>query len=153
MPMLKVGDTAPDFRGTDQNGKTVTLDDLVKESAVVLYFYPKDFTPVCTAEACLFRDAGTELAEAGLRVVGVSSDDGESHKKFAAKHQINFPLLSDGDRAIQKAYEARQVLGFIPKRVTYVIDQNKKIRGAVHSELSAEKHLAAVREAFETVRS
>jgi len=151
--MLKVGDSAPDFRGTDQNGKTVSLDDLVKESAVVLYFYPKDFTPVCTAEACLFRDAGKELAEAGLRVVGVSSDDGESHKKFAAKHQIDFPLLSDADRTIQKAYEARQVLGFMPKRVTYVIDRNKKIRGAVHSELSADKHLAAVRAAFETVRS
>lgn len=146
--MLKVGDTAPDFEAVDQAGKRVTLDDLVKDSGIVLYFYPKDFTPVCTAEACLFRDAGSELADAGLRVVGVSTDESESHARFAEKHRITFPLLSDPDKQIQKSYEARQVLGLLPKRVTYVIDTNKKIRAVFHNELSAGKHLAAVRSAF-----
>lgn len=146
--MLKVGDTAPDFAAVDQTGKRVTLDDLVQDSGIVLYFYPKDFTPVCTAEACLFRDAGSELAQAGLRVVGVSTDDSASHARFAEKHRITFPLLSDPDKQLQKSYEARQVLGLMPKRVTYVIDQKKKIRAVFHNELSADKHLAAVRAAF-----
>lgn len=145
--MLSVGDTAPEFEGVDQTGKRVTLSELVKDSGIVLYFYPKDFTPVCTAEACLFRDAASELAEAGLRVVGVSEDDSDSHVKFAEKHRLTFPLLSDADRKIQKAYQARQVLGLLPKRVTYVIGKNRKIQAVFHSELSADKHLAAVRAA------
>lgn len=146
--MLKVGDAAPDFEAVDQSGNRVTLAELVKDSGIVLYFYPKDFTPVCTAEACVFRDAGSELSEAGLRVVGVSADDPESHARFAAKHRITFPLLSDPDKQIQRSYAARQVLGLLPKRVTYVIDRSRKVRAVFHNELSADKHLAAVRAAF-----
>jgi peroxiredoxin Q/BCP len=151
--VLAVGDTAPDFQGVDQTGRRVTLDDLVKESAVVLYFYPKDFTPVCTAQACLFRDAREDLAKEGVSVVGVSGDDTASHDKFAKKHQVPFPLLSDPEKAIQRAYEARQVLGLFPKRVTYVIDRNKKIRAVFHHELSAQKHLDAVRQALGTLKT
>jgi peroxiredoxin Q/BCP len=145
--VLSVGDTAPDFSGTDQKGRRVTLDELVEESGIVLYFYPKDFTPVCTAQACLFRDAGSELAAQGVRVVGVSMDDTSSHARFAEKHGVSFPLLSDPDKSIQKAYEARQLLGLLAKRVTYVIDRQKKIRGVFHHELSAQKHLDAVKQA------
>ena len=150
--MLSIGDTAPDFEGVDQNGKRQALSDLVKESAVVLYFYPKDFTPVCTAQACLFRDSRDELAKEGVNVVGVSGDDAASHGEFAKKHNVGFPLLSDPDRKIQKAYEARQVLGLFPKRVTYLIDRNKKIRGVFHHELSAQKHLDDVRNALKTLK-
>lgn len=143
--VLSIGDTAPDFTGTDQHGKKVSLDELLKESAVVLYFYPKDFTPVCTAQACMFRDTSAELAAAGARVVGVSGDDQSSHSRFAETHKVPFSLLSDPDKSIQKAYEARQLLGLLTKRVTYVIDRNRKIRGVFHHELSAQKHIDAVK--------
>ena len=143
--MLSVGDTAPDFEGIDQAGRRVTLNDLIKDSAIVLYFYPKDFTPVCTAQACLFRDTHAELAAEGVNVVGVSQDDTASHAKFAAKHQVPYTLLSDPKKSIQKAFGARQLLGLLAKRVTYVIDRNKKIRAVYHHELSAQKHLDAVR--------
>lgn len=146
--MLSVGDTAPNFEGTDQNGLRITLDNLVKDSAVVLYFYPKDFTPVCTEQACLFRDTNSELAAEGVRVVGVSADDTSSHAKFAQANHVPYPLLSDPDRSIQKAFGARQLFGIFAKRVTYLIDQQKQIRAVYHHELSAQKHLDAVRKAI-----
>ena len=151
--VLHKGDTAPDFEGTDQNGNRVKLDDLLKESAVVLYFYPKDFTPVCTAQACLFRDTQGELAAEGVKVIGVSSDDQSSHSRFAETHKVPYPLLSDPDKSIQKAYEARQLLGLLAKRVTYVIDRNKKIRGVFHHELSAQKHLDAVKKVLAAMKT
>jgi len=144
-PVLSVGDKAPDFQGIDQAGRRWTLDELVKDSAIVLYFYPKDFTVVCTKEACLFRDAHGELARSGAKVVGVSTDDEKTHAKFADHHQLPFTLLSDPDKRIAAAYEARQLLGLWSKRVTYVIDREKRIRGAYHHELSAQKHLDEVR--------
>jgi peroxiredoxin Q/BCP len=152
LPVLAIGATAPDFEGVDQSGRRVSLSDLVKDSAIVLYFYPKDFTPVCTQEACLFRDAHEELAASGVRVVGVSTDDGETHSKFASTHKLPFPLLSDPEKTIATAYEARQLLGLLPKRVTYVIDREKKVRGAFAHELSAQKHLDAVRKLVADLR-
>ncbi|HVU03933.1 MAG TPA: peroxiredoxin [Polyangiaceae bacterium] len=146
--MLSVGDDAPDFTGVDQHGQRVTLSDLLKDSGIVLYFYPKDFTPVCTAQACLFRDSNAELAAMGVKVVGVSGDDTESHEKFAKAHRVPYTLLSDADKAIQKAYEARQLLGLLAKRVTYVIGKDRKIRAVYHHELSAQKHLDAVKAAL-----
>ena len=143
--VLSVGDKAPDFEGIDQFGKKWTLDELVKDRSIVLYFYPKDFTPVCTKEACLFRDAHEELAKGGISVVGVSTDDSETHAKFAEHHRLPFPLLSDPDKRIASAYGARQVLGLFSKRVTYVIDRQKQVRGAFHHELSAQRHLDDVR--------
>jgi peroxiredoxin Q/BCP len=148
--VLSVGDRAPDFSGMDQDGRRHTLDDLVKDGGIVLYFYPKDFTPVCTAQACLFRDSAGELAASGVRVVGVSGDDLESHAKFAKAHRVPYPLLSDPDKSIQKAFEARQLLGMLAKRVTYVIGRDKTIRAVFHHELSAQKHLDAVRDALKT---
>ena len=149
--VLSIGDTAPDFEGTDQNGNRVTLQDLLGKSAVVLYFYPKDFTPVCTAQACLFRDTSAELAGVGVQVVGVSGDDQGSHSRFAAAHRVPYPLLSDPEKKIQKAYEARQLLGLLAKRVTYVIGRDKKIKGVFHHELSAQKHIDAVRKMVTSV--
>jgi len=143
--VLAVGDRAPDFEGVDQSGRRWTLDELVKDSSIVLYFYPKDFTPVCTKEACLFRDAHEELAASGAKVVGVSADDGITHAKFAEHHRLPFPLLSDPEKRIATAYQARQFLGLFSKRVTYVIDQRKHVRGVFHHELSAQKHLDEVR--------
>lgn len=149
--MLAVGDRAPDFTTTDQTGAAVTLDDLVRGGVLILYFYPRDFTPVCTAQACTFRDAESELAAEGARVVGVSGDSGDSHSAFSAKHGVRFPLLSDPDKTLQKAFGARQLLGLLAKRVTYVIDQHKTVRGVFHHELSAEKHLEAVRKVLKSL--
>ena len=143
--MLSIGDTAPEFEGTDQNGRRVTLSGLLEKSAVVLYFYPKDFTPVCTAQACLFRDTSAELGALGVQVVGVSGDDESTHQRFSNTHHVPYPLLSDPDKKIQKDYEARQLLGLLAKRVTYVIGRDRKIRGVFHHELSAQKHIDAVR--------
>ena len=141
---LTPGSIAPHFEGIDQNGATVTLDGLLAGGRLVLYFYPRDFTRVCTAEACLFRDASRELSQLNANIAGVSTDAAESHARFAAEHQIGFRLIADPERRITRAYDADRWLG-ITKRVTYVIDADKKILGAFHHELSAHKHLEDVR--------
>src|SRR3989441_7502346 len=102
---LQIGDKPPDFSLPDQNGQTVSLKSL-KGKQVVLYFYPRDDTPGCTKEACGFRDAWKDLAKQGTVVLGVSSDGGESHKKFIAKYKLPFSLLSDPDRKVMEKYGA-----------------------------------------------
>ena len=103
MATLKAGDKAPDFTATDQNGKTVSLADF-KGKNVILYFYPKDDTPGCTAEACDFRDNYQSLVGKGFEVIGVSTDDEKSHKKFESKYNLPFTLIADADKHIVEAY-------------------------------------------------
>ncbi len=103
MTTLKEGDKAPDFTAKDQNGKTVSLADF-KGKTVILYFYPKDDTPGCTAEACDFRDNYQSLLGKGFEVIGVSTDDEKSHKKFETKYNLPFPLIADEDKKIVEAY-------------------------------------------------
>jgi peroxiredoxin Q/BCP len=143
--MLSVGDIAPDFSGTDQNGKSISLSSLLERGKLVLYFYPKDFTPVCTAQACTFRDAASELAALNSNIVGVSGDTAESHQRFGSKHGVPFSLLSDPDHRIIKAYGATWPLFGRIRRVTYVVGTDRRILGAFRHELSAEKHLTDVR--------
>ena len=100
---LEPGQPAPDFTAQDQDGNTVSLHDL-RGQKVALYFYPKDDTPGCTAQACNLRDNESMLAAQGIKVVGVSTDDAVSHGKFAAKYDLNFPLVADADKAIVNAY-------------------------------------------------
>ena len=139
--MLAVGDTAPEFEGLDQGGTKLTLSGLLEKGKVVLYFYPRDFTTVCTAQVCLFRDSDSLLSKLGAQVVGVSSDSVESHRGFAEKHQVGFRLIADPDQSIIKTYDVnRWLLGFA-KRVTYVIGRDRRILGVFHHELSAQKHL------------
>jgi len=142
--MLAVGDIAPDFSGQDQHGRGVSLSSLLERGKLVIYFYPKDFTPVCTAQACTFRDATSELAALGSNVVGVSGDTAESQQRFGNTHNVSFSLLSDPDHRIIEAYGATWLFGRI-RRVTYVVDTNRRILGAFHHELSAAKHLNDVR--------
>ncbi|HEX3775846.1 MAG TPA: peroxiredoxin [Polyangiaceae bacterium] len=142
--MLKVGSAAPDFSGTDQHGEQISLGSLLERGKLVLYFYPKDFTPVCTAQACTFRDAASDLADLGSNVVGVSGDSANSHERFGQKHKLPFSLLSDPDHRIIKAYDATWLFGRI-RRVTYVIGADRKVLGAFHHELSAAKHLDDVK--------
>jgi len=103
MSQLKAGDKAPDFTANDQNGEAVSLSNFSGKT-VILYFYPKDDTPGCTAEACDFRDNYQSLQEKGFQVIGVSTDDEKSHKKFVTKYSLPFPLIADTDQAIVQAY-------------------------------------------------
>ena len=147
--MLKVGAIAPDFAAQDQHGKTITLGGLLERGRLVLYFYPKDFTPVCTAQACTFRDASEGLAELGANVVGVSGDQAESHQRFSAENRVPFSLVADPERRIIKPYKASIPLINHTLRITYVIGTDRKILGAFHHELSAAKHLDDVKRALE----
>ena len=103
MAKLKIGDKSPDFSGKDQNGHIISLENF-KGKRVILYFYPKDDTPGCTAEACNLRDNYTDLISKGYAVVGVSADDEKSHRKFSEKYQLPFPLIADTGKIIIKAY-------------------------------------------------
>ena len=151
--MLKVGELAPEFSGRDQHGKTVTLRGSLARGRLIIYFYPKDFTPVCTAQACTFRDASEDLAELGATVIGVSGDNSDSHQRFAEKHGVPFSLLVDPERRIIKAYGASMPILNRTLRVTYGIDTNRRILGAFHHELSAAKHLSDVKRALESAKS
>ena len=134
--MLQKGTKAPDFAGIDENGKTVKLSDFAGKR-LVLYFYPKDSTPGCTAEACDLRDNYQRFLSLGYNVLGVSKDSMASHQKFIAKYQLPFHLISDPDCTILKAYEAwgvkkmygKETVGTI--RTTYVIDGNGIIIDAI----------------------
>jgi len=145
---VRVGDLAPDFTLPDQLGEQVRLGDLVGKKNVVLYFYPKDATPGCTAEARAFRDAYETFAAADTEVVGVSSDSIQSHKRFAAKHQLQFKLLSDRDGAVRALYGVEQTLGILPGRVTYVIDRDRVVQHVYSSQLAARRHVREARQAL-----
>ncbi|HSN83147.1 MAG TPA: peroxiredoxin [Polyangiales bacterium] len=149
MASIGVGDTAPDFTKTTQNGETLTLSQFRGDKAVVLYFYPKDETPGCTAEACTFRDSFEDFVDAGAVVIGVSQDSDESHKRFAEHHRLPFLLVSDQDKSLQRAYGVPKTMGLLPGRVTYVIDRNGVVQHVFSSQLNAKKH---VREALDVVK-
>jgi len=146
--MLKVGDRAPVFSGRDQNGQEIQSSVLLEKGPVVLYFYPKDFTPGCTQEACMFRDAFADLDAKGASIVGVSLDDHASHKRFADTHGLPFSLLADVDKAIAKRFDVLRMFGFMIKRVTYVIGKDGVVRGVFHHELSMKRHVDDVQSAL-----
>jgi peroxiredoxin Q/BCP len=147
---LRVGDRVPDFTVPDQEGRAVSLDELLSSGCLVLYFYPKDDTPGCTVEACSFRDQHDELLEAGACVVGVSSDDVDSHRRFATKYGIPFRLLSDKGGKLRRRFGVPRTLGLIDGRVTYVIDSHGVIRHIFNSQLRMRQH---VEEALRLVRA
>ncbi len=132
MTNLKEGNKAPNFTGVDQNGESISLDQY-KGKKVVLYFYPKDNTPGCTAEACNLRDNYSDLLEKGMNVIGVSPDSEESHKKFIKKFDLPFRLISDPDKEILKLYEAWGEKKLYGKtydgvlRKTYIISEDQTI--------------------------
>lgn len=146
--MLKPGDRVPEAAGIGADGKPLQLRDLWGKGPVVMFFYPKDFTMVCTREACLFRDTYAELAEGGADVVGVSRDDGESHARFRSEHRLPYRLLSDPEQQLARAFGIARPLGLPPMRVTFVVDAGGVVRGAFHHELMADRHVADVRKAL-----
>lgn len=133
------GDEAPEVELAAGDGSTFRLSEL-RGRWVVLYFYPADDTPGCTAESCAFRDHHDEFVEAGATVVGISSDSVESHERFASKHDLPFPLLSDPDGSARRAYGVRKTLGLLPGRVTFVIDPQGVVRSVFRSQLRASAH-------------
>ena len=141
---LHVGDKAPEFDVVSSSGKHLVLSELKGKKNVVLYFYPGDFTPICTKETCGFRDAYADLASKDTEVIGVSVDSNESHEKFAKEYKLDFALISDREKALAKAYGAtsflRDILGKLA-RMTFVIDKEGKIAGIFTGELSASKHV------------
>jgi peroxiredoxin Q/BCP len=140
MTALKVGVKAPDFSLYDQNAVIHQLSDFIGEW-VVLYFYPKDDTPVCTKQACAFRDQFEDFKEEGAVVIGISSDDRISHNKFVEKHNLPFVLLSDEDGVVRKEYGAKSLFGLIPSRITYVINPKGTIEMVFNSLFGDEEHV------------
>ena len=146
---IGVGDKAPDFTLPSQSGEPVRLYDRIGKRVVVLYFYPKDDTRGCTAEACAFRDSHEVFTDAGAEVIGSSSDSVERHAAFAGKHDLPFTLLADEGGKVRKAYRVPAALGFMPGRVTYVIDTNGIVRHVFNSMTNIGGH---IKDALEVVR-
>ena len=151
MVELKVGDRAPDFTLTDERGLPRSLKNYLGKSPVVLYFYPKDFTPGCTAEACSFRDDLKVYEQKGAVVVGVSLDSVESHARFSEHYNLPFTLLSDNKKEVAKAYGVLGLGGLLAKRVTFIIDRSGSI-AAIFSRVDVKQHSQEVLEALEKVR-
>ena len=141
--MIAVGDRAPDFDLAVADGTRIRLPDVLARGPLVLFFYPKDNTPGCTAEACSFRDAFAAFTERGAQVVGISSDSSASHAAFAGRHALPYPLASDPEGRVRKAYGVPKALGMLPGRVTYVVDRDGIVRSIFNAMFAPEKHVEA----------
>lgn len=139
--MLQLGQAAPDFTLPDQDGAPRSLRELCQRGPVVIYFYPKDETPGCTAQACSFRDSYTVFTGAGAEVVGISSDTVDSHRSFAEHHNLPFRLLSDRGGVVRKQFGVPRTLGLIDGRVTFVLDRGGVVRHVFSSQLRARRHI------------
>ena len=138
---LNVGDLIPYFELKDQKGELFKSDTVIGQKPAVVYFYPKDETPGCTAEACYFRDSYEDFKELGAEVIGISSDSIGSHKRFAQRHRLPFILLSDPKKKVQRMFRLPKILfGLYTKRITFVIDKTGKVV-YVHDSLLATSHI------------
>jgi peroxiredoxin Q/BCP len=144
-----VGDKAPDFTLPSQMGDNVTLSEYEGKKNVVLYFYPKDETTGCTKEACSFRDSYNVFTELGAEVLGVSGQSVESHKSFASHYGLPFLLLSDQGDNLRKLYGVPLTMGFIPGRVTYIIDKKGIVRHIFNSQYQPQKHVEEAKQVLE----
>ncbi|WP_181161681.1 peroxiredoxin [Flavobacterium sp. GSA192] len=138
---LKTGDTVPKFTAKEASGAVFESDSVIGKKAVIIYFYPKDDTPQCTAQACGFRDNYAEFVDLGVEIIGISSDDVNSHQEFIRKYNLPFLLLSDSDKALRKLFGVPSAfLGLLPGRVTYLLDKNGVIQMVFDSMLGM-KHV------------
>jgi peroxiredoxin Q/BCP len=145
--MLAIGARAPEFTLPDADGQPTSLSNLLRDGPLVLYFYPADFTPGCTREACHIRDLHTEIDAAGIRVAGVSPQSPESHQAFRDKYKLPFTLLADVDRFVIKMYGVQGPLGFGVRRATFLIDQARSIQDEVIADFRIGEHEAFIRKA------
>lgn len=150
MAAIKVGDRVPDFSLPSQTGTTVNISDLIGKKSLVIYFYPKDDTPGCTAESCAFRDSYEVFTDAGAEVIGISADSPQSHQQFAQKYNLPFTLLSDSDNRVWKLFGVPATLFVLPGRVTYIIDKEGIVRHIFDSMLDFKAH---VTESLNTIKS
>ncbi len=146
--MIKAGERAPEFTLPDETAIDRSLTELLSSGAIVLYFYPADFTPGCTLQACKLRDLHNEISSAGLRVVGISPQSPQSHAKFKAKYQLPFVLLSDEQKTVIKMYGVNGPLGIGVRRASYLIDGSRRIRDAVMADFRIGRHADFVRKAI-----
>jgi peroxiredoxin Q/BCP len=149
MKPIDVGDPAPEFSATAADGSRVSLSEFRGKQAVVIFFYPRDNSPVCTKEACAFRDAYEEFVAAGAAVIGVSSNSDESHRSFAASQRLPYLLIADAGGELRKLFGVRNSFFVVPGRVTFVIDREGIVRHKFNSLLNGIQH---VEEALQTVR-
>jgi peroxiredoxin Q/BCP len=149
---VAAGFLAPNFTLPSQSGKMVSLRDFLGKKPVILFFYPKDDTPGCTKEACAFRERHEDFRELNAEVIGISSDPVESHRSFAAKHELPFTLLSDEGGKVRKLYGASSTFGLVPGRVTYVLDEEGVVRHIFSSQLGVEEHVEEALEALRSIR-
>jgi len=138
--MLSVGDRAPEFVLQDNDSNEVSLSDLLQKGPLILYFYPADFTPGCTKEACSIRDIHNDILSVGLQVAGISPQDTDTHERFRKEHDLPFILLCDPDKVAIKMYDVDGPLGFGVRRATYLINQDRRIQGALQADLRIGKH-------------
>ncbi len=140
--MVEIGSPAPIFRLQTSAGEYISLEDFHGKKNVVVYFYPKDFTKGCTAEACEFRDSYEEFKNLGVEVIGISNDNQKSHEAFASEHKLPFILLSDPDGSARKSYGVKKTFGLVPGRVSFVIDKNGIVRHVFSSQSRATAHVS-----------
>lgn len=148
--MLSTGDQAPDFTLQDQTGQQVSLDALLADGPVVLFFYPKAMTSGCTKESCHFRDLAGEFAELGAQRVGISVDKVDKQAAFDQKHSLGYPLLSDPDRKVASASGVKRPGPIFNKRATFVIGTDRRVLAAISSETNMDVHAD---EALDVLRS
>lgn len=148
---IQVGDPAPNFTLLAETGVSVSLGDFLGKAMIVLYFYPRDNTSVCTAEACAFRDNYQFFKDAGAEVIGISVDSVESHQQFASAHHLPFHLLSDTENAVRRRYGVPTAFG-LPGRVTYVIDRRGIVRHMCFSQFTSQCHVEEAMQMVQTIQ-
>lgn len=146
--MLQAGTQAPDFELPDETGATVRLSSMLDQGPLILYFYPADFTPGCTKEACSIRDIHDDLVDVGLQVVGISPQDGSSHARFQKQYGLPFKLLSDVNKVAVEAYDVDGPFGVGVRRVTYLIAEDGTIEDAVQADVLVGKHTDFIQNAI-----
>ena len=142
MNQIKIGSTIPSFTLPDQNGNLFDINSVLGKKNLVIYFYPKDDSPGCTAQACSFRDQFEVFTEADAVIIGISGQSVESHKEFALKHRLTFTLLSDEGNKVRKLFGVpTNFFGLLPGRVTYITDKTGKVVYIFNSQAQATKHV------------
>lgn len=145
---MKEGTKAPDFTARTADGQQIRLSQFLGQRGLVLFFYPKDGTRICTAEACAFRDSYAMFQEAGFDVIGISGDSETSHQQFAERNSLPFPLISDADGVLRRLFQVPKTFGLLPGRATFVIDREGIIRRIYSAALASDSH---VKEAFKAI--
>lgn len=139
---IQTGDRIPDFSLPDQDNNMVRMADYIGKNNLVIYFYPKDNTSGCTAEACAFRDSFHEFKNIDAEVFGISSDSVKSHKSFAQQYNLAFGLLSDSEKSVRKLFGVPgNLFGLVPGRVTYIVDKQGIVRGVYNSQMDPTGHV------------